>query len=276
MEPSKPQSAASPQQGLTHPVEGCHSEVRSEDLPRRGHDGTNPEAGQQVASEAVDFVIAGPSHAPEVARNTRRGEPDLKTSFTRLQAFEFLTEESKKINGRKGRPKDLSKSERLCLISSGLGENLRSPLSASQENQFATAISRFICKTEKKLKDCKYNMPFFKKKHNNWLSKPFKCDLHQDLFYIESETGCENIPPSHPVVTPRSASSFDSKRDRTYEDLSTRQQLRSRKRLKAILENEPPQKLIKTFSKSISVSGLDLSDNLIKKRAHDLDIIISK
>lgn len=276
MEPSKTQSTTLPQQGLNYPIKGGQSEPQSDNLLREDREGANPHIGQSIASEAVDCAIAGTSEALPMTENTRGVEPDPKPLFTRLQALELLTKESKKIYGNLGKPKNLSNSERLCLISLGLGTSLRSPLSAIQEKKMVNAIGLFISKVEKKIKDCKYKISHFQKKHKAWLSKPFIGDLPQDLIHSESETERVDLLSGFSVETASVSLIENTKKAKTYEQFSTRHQLRSRKILQSILENEPPQKLTKTFSASISVSDLNLDKKLSKKGVRDLQIIINK
>lgn len=129
-------------------------------------------------------------------------------------------------------------------------------------------------------------MPRFKTKNKEWLSKIFLHVLPQDL--VRCELDRVNLAPEVLVQSSRcqSGASFSDPRidgavaldeapggssENKYAELSSRHQLKSRKKLQSVIEDEPPQKLIKVFTETISASA-----KLTKRDKYDLEDVINE
>lgn len=237
----------------------------------------------------MDNAIAGTSYASEVTANrlealansssAASGELAATKGLTRLDVFHLLNEENKKMNGRTARLQDLTIAERTCLIKSYLGDSLVSSLSVVQEKELSKAIGLFLTKIEKKYTETKRNITHFKNKHKDWLTKLFIHDLPQDLHNTRHEI-TDVLPPENEIVSEDSIN-FSSvtlpecsggSNEIESVSINRRTQLRARKRLEFLIEDEPPAKLIKTFSKVITSTD---NNKLSNKSARDLETVIN-
>jgi hypothetical protein len=234
MEPFQTHDATLPQQGLTHPAGGCPSGPRPTDLGQGGHEGANPHVGQRVASGAEDNASAGTLQPPGVFESAQGEEfhqsgPSGTKILTRSAAFMLF----------KKHPQKLSHTERFAIISEYFGSNYEV---SRDEKAFRPILCAFLSKSQSLYQKCTYKNDFFMKKHSSWLSGT-----------LISGTLISNNQA--PITSPKS---------KRFLSLSTRQQIRSNRKLETVLTNEPQISKIKAFAKSVHVQGKPLSAKALK------------
>ncbi|CAG4978519.1 unnamed protein product [Colias eurytheme] len=166
---------------------------------------TNTSTEQRNTSQVKKSIPSENYTSTEQTNNSSEAKKtiteNVSTALTRLDAFNLLVAESKKINGRSAKPSDLNNEERLSVIKSALGDALQPQFTEDQQIQLDEAISNFISKIEKKYKDCRSFMPNFTRKNRNWLNKMFISDVPQDLIKCDFEnvdiaTELKDLQPS--------------------------------------------------------------------------------
>lgn len=154
--PTAAEDAALSQQGLTHSAEGCSSGSLPENLMQGGHGSAHSHADQRMELGTTDSDVAGYVQPLEVFASSQ-GVEDRKV-LTRLDVFKMFT----------GKSKYSSLTDRVNTVFDYFGNDY--DISMTKES-FRNIFSTFLCKSNAMYKQCKYSMKFFTKKHKDWLSE---------------------------------------------------------------------------------------------------------
>lgn len=236
--------------GTMEPSQTCEATCQGapfEDLTQGGPEGANPHVIQQETSEVMDNVTPYTLQRAGVSTCVLRETPDEPGGsntkiLTRLDIFKLL----------RGKNKILPLSEQINIVLNSIGHDYE--ISRTKKEITATLPS-LLSKCNVMLKKCKSNFPYFTKKHRDWLSTTF---ISGSLASRKDKSGDDSNCSSSPKT-------------KQFLNLSTRQQIRSRKSLESLLENEPQAKKIKAFIKTIHIDGEQLSS----KTSKDVEFVIS-
>lgn len=191
---------------------------------------THPAGGCPTGPQPEDLMQGG-----DVGANPPPGQRvalDDKV-ITRLEVYEFFLKKSKEKSPRM-RPNDIDPKERVEMFITAFEDRL-GPFSADYLIKLNSLLTKFISKCEDLYKKSSYNKKHFLKKNGIWLEKTFTAASDSAIVQVDS----------------------NSPRTNKFLKLSDRQQLRSKRELEYILEDEPPGKLIKCFSKVITKNTTD-------------------